>query len=183
MRVLTFPASGDHRDVAQTVAAMHALAQGGARDARVRDLAARIVAGVARRDYRGEAAALLAWVQQNVRYVRDPLTTDGVERVQHPVRTLEVPHGDCDDLSALLAALAASVGFAYAFRTVGDNEADRDDLRHVYVMLLVPGDGWVAADPSFEEALGWEPSAAAPSVLRDGTVLARVESVRDWPAG
>lgn len=86
------------RGTATTINLMRALACSGAKSDAVHRLAALIVQGLPRRDYEAEAAALLAWVQRNCRYVRDPWTPDGTERVQHPEVTLfETKSGDCDD--------------------------------------------------------------------------------------
>ena len=49
------------------------------------------------RDYRGQAAALLKWVQQNIYYVNEP-----DERLQDPFYTLKVKYGDCFPASTLL---------------------------------------------------------------------------------
>ena len=49
------------------------------------------------RDYRGQAAALLKWVQENVYYVNEP-----DERLQTPDYTLRVRYGDCFPAETLL---------------------------------------------------------------------------------
>jgi 8-oxo-dGTP pyrophosphatase MutT (NUDIX family) len=49
------------------------------------------------RDYRGQAAAILKWVQQNIYYVNEP-----DERLQDPFYTLKVKYGDCFPASTLL---------------------------------------------------------------------------------
>lgn len=139
---------------ARTLDAMHALTLDAARDERVVNLARAIVAPLPRRDHAAEAAALLAWTQTNLRYVRDPLSA---ERLMHPVATLfEARAGDCDDLAMALAALGAAIGTPYAFRAVGRDPLRPNDLEHVYVLFGI-GDRWVPADPMFEHELGWEP--------------------------
>lgn len=180
MRVTTSTTVGGLAGTAATIAAMHALVAEGVRDVRVANLAKSVLADLLRRDYRAEAEALLRWVQSNVRYTRDPSTVEGLERVSHPIAVLQQGGADCDDLAVLYASLAASVGFAYAFRTIGDDETRPDEFRHVYVVVEVPGRGWAAADPSFEEKLGWEPAREGTLLLADGTTVAAARVVRDW---
>ena len=181
MRTTTTEIPAGIKGTARTIREMHRLVALGVRDPSAARLAMSINNGAtARRDYRGEAQALLSYVQQNVRYTRDPWTPDGLERVAHPLVTLQSGGGDCDDLSVVLATLASSIGAAYAFRTVGTDASKPDDFQHVYVMIYVPNRGWAAADPSFEQPLGWEPAAGGTLQLPDGTAVAAAEVVRDW---
>lgn len=181
MRTLLTPIPAGLRGTRRTIREMHALVRLGVEDPRVAHLASQVLNGsVARRDYRGEAQALLSYVQHNIRYTRDPWTAGGLERVQHPLVTLARGGADCDCGSVLLASLASSVGFPYAFRTVGTDRRRPDDFAHVYVMLHVPDRGWTAADPSFEQPLGWEPAVNGTLALPDGTSVAAAEVVRDW---
>lgn len=185
MRPITSYVPDGPNVTATTIAAMHRLVKDAVLDPRFRMLAGQIAqeAGVARRDYTGEAAALLAWVQNNVRYVRDPdLPGVGLESVADPrVTAATTRQGDCDDLSTLLAALAASIGFQYAFVTVGDDAGKPNEFRHVYVTIYVPGKGWFAADPSFEQPLGWEPDRKNVFPLADGTRVAPAAVRKEWP--
>jgi len=75
-------------------------------DPRIATLAVNIIkkAGVQPRDYRGQAAALLHFVQNEMYYVNEP-----GERLQDPLYTLKAGYGDCDDLSILLGALLTSI--------------------------------------------------------------------------
>lgn len=112
----------------------------------------------------------------NVEHVFDIETTAG---------SFYLPEHDavvhnCDGLSVLLASLASSVGFPYAFRTVGTDRSKPDEFSHVYVMLHVADRGWIPADPSFEQPLGWEPAQNGTLALPDGTTVAAAEVVRDW---
>ena len=76
------------------------------RDPRIASLAVGILkeAGVQPRDYKGQAAALLDFVQHKLYYVNEP-----GERLQDPTYTLKVGYGDCDDLVIVLGALLESV--------------------------------------------------------------------------
>ena len=80
-----------------------------------------------------QQAALMVWVQQKMRFVRDP---HGVEALHDPVMIAAAieqhkqPYGDCDDFSMYLASLMRSVGLRANFRVVGFNGGK---LSHVYV--------------------------------------------------
>lgn len=49
-----------------------------------------VLGGVGDRDYRGQAARLLSWVQYNVRYINEP-----GEQIQSPWMTMHLGYGDC----------------------------------------------------------------------------------------
>ena len=80
-----------------------------------------------------QQAALMVWVQRQMRFVRDP---HGIEALHDPVMIAMAiekkaqPYGDCDDFSMYLAALMRSVGLQANFRVVGFNGGK---LSHVYV--------------------------------------------------
>lgn len=124
--------------------------------------------GVEPRDYRGQAAALLAWVQQNIYYVNEP-----DERLQDPEYTLRVRYGDCDDMAILLAALAHSVRLPV--RPVISGRDARGKLHryhhgdktitkgvgwaHIYLQICLDpyGNGpWTYAEPTLQVPLGWD---------------------------
>lgn len=63
--------------------------------------------GLAQKDFAGEADRCLAFVRDDIRYVRD---IDGVETLHDPVTLLRLGAGDCDDKAILLAALLLSIG-------------------------------------------------------------------------
>ena len=75
----------------------------------VRDLALRIVGNAG---FVGQVRCIQLWVQQNIRYIRDPTTA---ELVQTPQKTLQWTAGDCDDQSVLVAALLSSIGHPCQF--------------------------------------------------------------------
>jgi hypothetical protein len=78
------------------------------RDPRIASLAVDIIkkAKVKPRDYKGQAAALLAWVQnpKNVFYINEP-----GERLQDPIFTIKQGWGDCDDQILVLTSLFESI--------------------------------------------------------------------------
>lgn len=80
-----------------------------------------------------QQAALMVWVQRNMRFVRDP---HGIEALHDPVMIATAidkhaqPYGDCDDFAMYLATLMRAVGLRANFRVVGFNGGK---LSHVYV--------------------------------------------------
>lgn len=120
------------------------------------------------RDYRGQADALLRWVQRNIYYVNEP-----DERLQDPFYTLKVKYGDCDDLAILVYALARSVrlpaklvisGTTKSGKKVryhhGDRNFDRSvNWSHIYLMIGDRPYGepkWFYAEPTLNVPLGWD---------------------------
>lgn len=81
-----------------------------AMDPRLRDLAARILLSVEQRQYERQAAAILQWVQQHIRYLNEPN-----EILQDPLVTLQKGYGDCDDMALLLACLYEAVRLPWRF--------------------------------------------------------------------
>lgn len=97
------------------IAFLRSFVEDTARDPAIAEKATQIVreAGVKLRDHQGEWAALLKWVQQNIRFTAEPK-----ERIQSPQYTLTKRYGDCfpEDTPVLL-----------------------DDHRLVPIKTLVPG--------------------------------------------
>jgi len=125
-------------------------------------------AGVQPRDYVGQAAALLAWVQENIYYVNEP-----DERLQDPEYTLRVRYGDCDDMAILLYALLRSVrlpvrpvisgrdgkGKLHRYHHGDPSIRKGVSWAHIYLQVgLDPygGASWVYAEPTLRVPLGWD---------------------------
>jgi hypothetical protein len=120
-------------------------------------------AGVQQRDYKGQAAALLKWVQQNIYYTNEP-----DEQVQTPWRTIKVRTGDCDDSSLLLASFAESIRMPWKFTLAGHYPNGKKakyiegqrypssaQFSHIYVTLGWPPfkpTEWAAAEPTIRGA-------------------------------
>lgn len=112
------------------------------RDPQIRLKALEIIeaAGVPNADRMRAARALADFVRRTVRFVDDPVD---LETVQAPAVTLfRIPAGDCDDHSALLAALAMSIGIPARFRVIGES---LDHFRHIHPELQIAGQ-WIPVD-------------------------------------
>lgn len=116
----------------------------------IRALALDIVKDVPQKSWKKEARAILSWVQQNVRYVKD---VRGVETLQSPIQTLKLGQGDCDDFSTLIASLMEAIGHPTRFMAVGKVEGH---FCHVYAETKV-GTKWLAMDGTESGGLGWAP--------------------------
>lgn len=96
------------------------------RDPRIASLAVDIIkkAGVQPRDYKGQAAALLAWVQdpKNVYYINEP-----GERLQDPIFTITNGWGDCDDQIIVLTALFESIRLPWKLVLAGTRPTGKKD--------------------------------------------------------
>jgi len=129
--------------------------------------------GVQQRDYPGQAAALLRWVQQTLYYTNEP-----DEQVQSPWRTIKVRTGDCDDSALLLATFAESIRLPWKFCLAGQDRRGRPvryfeggrapigvQYAHIYVSLGWPPfkpQTWASAEQTVKGApLGYD-------VVKDG---------------
>lgn len=116
-------------------------------------------AGIGPKQYAQEARALQVFVQNCIRYVRDPVN---VELVQTPEVTLKLSAGDCDDQSTLLAAMLDATGHEARFVAVG---MDGGPFSHVLVETKI-GDSWVPAETILKKPLGWYPSGVTSRLVR-----------------
>lgn len=142
-----------------------------------------IPAGVQQRDYPGEAAALLRWVQDHVYYVNEP-----GERIVSPWLTVQWGFGDCDCIAVLIGAMAHSIRLPWRFVLAGRDRQGRPvswpeplggsrrrpprgwRFFHIFTALGWPKfqpTTWMAAEGTVKGApLGYDPARNGP--LRDG---------------
>jgi transglutaminase-like putative cysteine protease len=122
----------------------------------VRETALTLIRGLPPKAYAAEVRALFEYVRDAIRYVRD---IAGVETLQTPVATLELEAGDCDDKSALLAAMLESIG--HPTRFVAEGYRSPGHYSHVYLQTRV-GQQWLSLDPTVSTAtVGWAPPRRA----------------------
>lgn len=147
------------------------LAEDYGRDPKLRlFVATNVIRGVPDRDYRGQAAAILRWVQTNVRYLNE-----SGEQLQSPWYTIRNKVADCDDMAILMGAMAYSIAlpfrYALAGRTPGPSakvvrwcEGERQTFRgtsfyHIFLQLGVAGpfpaggpknQNWLSAEPTIK---------------------------------
>jgi len=159
----------DHMDDRRKMAVMRQIVEQYGRDPRITEKTMQIIrqAGVQPRDYVGQAAAILAWVQNNIYYVNEP-----GERLQAPLLTLKIGYGDCDDLAMLCNAMFDSIRLDYRYvicgktpdgRLVryveGEDYLPQADWVHIYTMV---GDkpftptNWYYVEPTMKVPLGWD---------------------------
>lgn len=121
-----------------TVAVMQRIARAKAGDPRVRQLALRIVqeARVRSHDFLDEARAIGNFVQQNVRYVRDP---NGIEQLHDPIYLIQqivkgTAQGDCDDQALLVSTLLLSIG-AQPYFAIVRYTGTSGPYNHIYTVV------------------------------------------------
>jgi hypothetical protein len=133
---------------------MRMAAEAGARDPQTRELALKIVSGVAPGDHQGEINAIYQWVKRNITF-----RGEKDEQVQSPDVTLRFEAADCDCASTLMAALLGSIGYIVDFKTV--SKPGERDFSHVYTVALDDSTGqWIRLplDTTVQGASpGWEP--------------------------
>ena len=157
-----------NQDDPTRIAALRQIALKGGRDPRIAKLAVDICksAGIPPRQYEKQAEAMLAWVQGSIYYANE-----SGERLQDPLVTLEVGHGDCDDMAILLAALYESMRLPWRYvlsgkrgkemvRWIEGTPKKRASWSHIYVVVGWPPyvpKRWAYAEPTLQGVpLGWD---------------------------
>lgn len=136
---------------------MMALIRAGAKNFFVRQEAIDILIekGVKPKDYMGEIRALFEWVQQNVRYTKDPFRLEVLHSAR---RMLELRAGDCDDMAVLLGAMLEAIGHPTRLILVGPDPLQPRLFTHVYLEAYHRGQ-WIPLDPTMPHPMGWAPRA------------------------
>ena len=144
------------------------------RDPRIAEHCVQILreAGVQPRDYLGQEAALLKWVQDHIYYINEP-----GERLQSPIYTLTKGFGDCDDMIILLLSYYLSLGLPVKLvisgvdakgrkqRYIhGSGKLPKGSWSHIYGMVgNAPFNptSWNFVEPTLKDVpLGWDVVAA-----------------------
>ena len=143
---------GGKAGTVQTLKRMRDLARQAVRapSQRIRETALSIVAPLPARRWADEVRAVHEFVRDRIRYVRDPVN---LELVASPEKVLEYGQGDCDDKSALLAAMLESLGHPSRFVAVGINGGP---FSHVYVETKI-GAHWIPLETIIPKPMGWKP--------------------------
>jgi transglutaminase-like putative cysteine protease len=123
-------------------------------DPNIRALAERIIHDVPGKNYVGEARAVHAWVQRNIRYTMDVFD---VETLKNPLWIVESGQGDCDDHALLVCTLLQSIGHPCRFIAVGYSGNNQFD--HVYAETKI-GPRWIAMETTEPVDFGVRPPRA-----------------------
>lgn len=125
----------------------------------VRRRAENVIANVMENDRTAEAAKLFDYVKAHFRYTRDPI---GLEMIKSPeISDAEITSrgffiGDCDDVSAYLAALLTSVGIPARLSIIAV-KGKGGNYKHIYPEALLGGE-WTAMEcTAKQKPMGWEP--------------------------
>lgn len=146
-----------------TVRRVADLIASGAKDFHVRQAAIGILRRreVRPKDYLGEIKALFEWVQQHVRYTRDP---SRVEVLHSARRMLELRAGDCDDMTIVLGAMLEAIGHAVRIVITGSNAGRPDVFTHIYLEVRHRG-RWLPLDATMPYPMGWAPRTPVKQVI------------------
>lgn len=117
--------------------------------------------GIQPKDYLGEIRALFNFVQQNVRYTKDPYQ---VETLHTARRMLELRAGDCDDMTILLASLLGSIGHPVRLVIVGPDPSQPRHFSHIYLEAFCKG-SWIPLDATMPFPMGWAPQREVKQVI------------------
>jgi hypothetical protein len=141
----------------------------------LRLLAEDIVGQLQSKDYLSEILAIYYWVLAHTRYANDPRTIELVRspaemlaRLRRNITKLRAiagatgviwkPSLDCDDLTALFAALFLALGREVRIVTVAFSDRFYDGKRqyqHVYLQVREPRtNSWIVLDPVAAETTG-----------------------------
>lgn len=164
--------SGESIDIDERVSLMIDQVLDSRSQKKVYQILGTIVKDLPARDWNAEVAAIFHWVQQNVRYTRDP---SGIELFRTPRAVLSDGIGDCDDMAIMLAALLMAAGYRCRFRVVGFTEGSYE---HVYVAAGIPPgepneepEKWLPLDPSQPNEPGWEIERSKIAVPLDYNII------------
>jgi hypothetical protein len=147
----------------KTLEHIKALIRNGAKDFYVRQKAIDILLekGIKAKDYLGEIKALFEWVQNNVRYTKDPFR---VEVLHTARRMLELRAGDCDDMTILLGAMLEAIGHPVRLIVTGPDPLRPKLFSHIYLEAYHKGQ-WIALDATMPYPMGWEPQTFVKQVI------------------
>ena len=183
-----------YRGTLQTVGHIGDLIKQGAKDFHVRQTAIGILLqrSVKAKDYLGEIKALFEWVQQHVRYSKDPYR---VEVFIPQSRMLDLRAGDCDDMAILLGAMLEVIGHPVRLVLTGPDPLRPDLFTHIYLEVFHKG-RWIPLDATMPYPMGWGPGNNGEEDNRNrkeaehdargpgnGKALVSVGAVPDWLRG
>jgi Transglutaminase-like superfamily len=147
----------------KTLEHIQELIRNGAKDFYVRQKAIDILLekGVKAKDYLGEIKALFEWVQNNVRYTKDPFR---VEVLHSARRMLELRAGDCDDMTIILGAMLEAIGHPVRLVLTGPDPLRPKLFSHIYLEVYHKG-RWISLDATMPHPMGWAPRTFVKKVI------------------
>jgi Transglutaminase-like enzymes, putative cysteine proteases len=147
----------------KTLEHIQALIRQGVKDFYIRQKAIDILfeKGIRAKDYLGEIKALFEWVQQNVRYTKDPFRLEVLHSAR---RILELRAGDCDDMTIVLGAMLESIGHPIRLVIVGPAPFRPDLFSHIYLEVYYKG-RWIPLDATMPFPMGWAPRTFVKQII------------------
>lgn len=146
--------------ITQTANAIRTAVNFAVRRPEIRQRAELIVFNCPERDEYCEVTRIMKWVESHFRYLKDPA---GLELVKSPevvdaeITKLGRFQGDCDDVTAYMAALLKSIGYhvkVVVIAVPGKGEA----FRHIYPKVHLPKRRvWLPLEMTAKQKpIGWE---------------------------
>ena len=162
----------------KTLEHIQSLIRHGVKDFYVRQKAIDILLlrGIKPKDYLGEIQALFEWVQNNIRYTKDPFR---VETLHTARRMLALKAGDCDDMTILLGAMLESIGHPVRLVIVGPDITRPRHFSHIYLEVQHRGK-WIPLDATMPYPMGWKPRMLVKMTFplnRRGSLISRDSSL------
>lgn len=145
--------------IENTVKIMAKTIRESSKNIRIRNMATAIIYNVPEKNQMAEVSAVLGWVHNHTRYVRDP---QGTETLHSPLVALDKIEqgfnflGDCDDLSMLTLSLLKSIGYPVRIRIAAYNKDGAPKFSHVYGLVKING-AWYPVESIEKGApVGWQ---------------------------
>lgn len=161
-----------------TLKHIQALIQTGSQDFYVRQKAIDILlkTGIQPKEYLSEIKALFEWVQQNIRYTKDPFR---VEVLHSARRVMELRAGDCDDMTILLGSMLESIGHPVRLVIIGPDPLQPKLFSHIYLEVFHQGQ-WIPLDATMPYPMGWEPRALVKRVIPIKRQANTIHQISGW---
>jgi hypothetical protein len=155
----TEPIPGGASGVRVKASRIRGLVEDAKRTESFRNFACRLVQDIPAREWRAEVERVADFVRRRVRYTRDPW---GVELFTHPARLLQdaldgKAAEDCDGFVILASALLESIGYQTRYRMGALDDPRR--YVHIWLEVMIPGEGWVPLELTRDVPLGHDPTA------------------------
>lgn len=144
----------EYRGAPQTIALIKRAVYESQQKPLVRQVVEELCKHLPSKDTVSEALAIYYWVVANTRYMRDPRNAEYVRApwlIIAQVAEGHTPSVDCDDMAALICAMAATTGADCRVVTVAFKHmffGEQRQYSHVFAQVREPRTGtWITLDP------------------------------------
>ena len=153
------------RNIEERVAPAVRFVKAGMTDAEVIRVTEKVLgrkcSGKRAQDWEAELQKIFAHVRKHVRFTKDPR---GLDTVKAASRTLKFSFGDCLNSSILTCSMAGAAGYQTKIRVVALRPDGPKDYSHAIAGIQNTDNGWIAADATENQPLGYYPVAEVTGV-------------------